>query len=128
MRLTALLRRQVTWLALSAVTFAGVAPAISQWVASTTGTLWVEICSTAGVKRVALDAGKAPAPAEEHGGKTHCPFCRLQSDLPAVRTASAALFPMAEAQDRHLPSFITSPALTRPVWPSALSRAPPRTS
>lgn len=128
MRLTVLLRRQVAWIALCAVTFAGIAPAISQWVASSTGTTWVEICSSAGIKRVALGSDKAPVPVGDHGGTTHCPFCRLQNDLPAAPPFTVTLFRVAEAEDQKPQLPVATPVHTKSAWPPALSRAPPQIS
>jgi len=128
MQLTAILRLQVTWLALCAVTLASISPAISQWIASSSGTTWVEICSSAGIKRVALDSDKAPVPAGDHGGTTHCPFCRLQNDLPAVPPSSITHIQVVEAQEQKPPIPVASAVHTRPAWPSALSRAPPQIS
>lgn len=125
MRITAHLRRQVTWLALCAVTFVAIAPAISHWIAASTGLTWVEICSVSGPKRVALDTGSTPAPTEDHASTSHCPFCRLQNHLPALPQSDIALVILTAVQGDTPSAQDTLPLRTKPLWAQALSRAPP---
>lgn len=125
MPLTKRLRRWIVQAALFAVTFLAVAPTISHWVAATTRMAWVEVCTTAGVKRVAVQAGEAPAPADPHGAGTHCPFCRLQGDQPLDLAPQLALLAVPDlAHIAPDAPYAPPPRAARP-WAPSLSRAPP---
>jgi hypothetical protein len=127
MRCNDRLRRRVAWLALCAVLFGAAAPSVSRWLAATRpGQTWVEVCSVGGTKRIALDDGESKAPAGDAGGE-HCPYCRLQSDLPV------ALLPTHEvvlaATRGESVAWAATPALRpRTVWAAHRSRAPPARS
>ena len=121
-------RRRLAWLAFCAVAFASVAPTLGQWLAASSGTTWVEICTATGFKRVALDMGEVPAPTDDHADATHCPYCRLQNDMPTVEQATIVLFIATVARDTHRPPAEASPLPPVRPWPAARSRAPPRFS
>lgn len=125
MRMTAYWRRQVTWIALCAVTFSAIAPAISHWIASAADSTWNEICSASGIKRVALDAQSTPVPVDERGSIQHCPFCRPQTDLAILPPSDVALGILAVAQGDARWTPRTQPLHVKRLWAPALSRAPP---
>jgi len=126
MRMTVSLRQRAAWLALCATVFASIAPVISHWFASSRGQAWVEICSATASKRVALQTGSAPLPAGDHDGTTHCPFCRLQNDLPLCPPSNIAFIVVAAPDDGDAARAPEAPpARGRLLWTIALSRAPP---
>lgn len=119
-------RRCVTWLALCGLLFAALAPSVSSVIEAASGRIWVEVCSAGGVKRVALGS-REPQPADHPGSGMHCPYCLTQSQLPALPGVSTlVLLNVGEASEPPLPGDPTQPLRTRPVWPAALGRAPPR--
>lgn len=125
------LRQRVAWLALCAVFFAALAPSISHFLASAThGKIWVEICSLYGPKRMALDLGadKDKTPGHQASSMSHCPFCRLQNDLPVLPTL-ANLSTFALTFDEAIPESIASaPPRARFIRTAHLTRAPPSIS
>lgn len=127
MHLSLQLRRQIARLALCAIAFAALAPAITHWLsASGTALAWAEICGATGLQRVALadpgHAGSTPDSDSATNGHEQCPFCRLQHDLPLLPATTAG-------QVAGLaPRGTAPPALVAPALPSGSSwtHAPPR--
>jgi hypothetical protein len=115
-------RRFVAPLMVGVLAFAVLMPALGQWLPKSAGMPWLELCTAAGFKRVAGDA-PADAPASRHA-KDHCPFCRLQQDLPFVPGAAAAVAPPAAPALAAI-AVPHPPARTQPRWTLALSQAPP---
>lgn len=110
-----------------AVLFGSVAPSLTTFFASSTGKAWIEVCTSTGTKLVAVDTDEAPDDNGIHTG-VHCPYCRLQQDMPAIAQAPGVLV-LADGSVRGVPA---PPALTLPpavaVWPAHHSRAPPQLS
>lgn len=119
-----LIRNRILWIAMLAILFGSVAPSLSTFVGKAVGKVWVEICTSTGTKFVALDGDEAPESGSLHTS-VHCPYCRLQQDLPAIAHAPGVLV-LADGSVRRAPR---PPALTPPlsaaVWPAHHSRAPP---
>jgi len=120
-----LCRRPIAWLALCSIVFAATAPAVTRWIASSSTELgWIDVCSTAGFKRIAFDAGSKNAPVGDHAAK-QCPFCRTCDQQPVVPTGHAfhLFFPDARSElpldSAHIPLRLS------PVGPAGPARAPP---
>lgn len=120
------LRTRILWMAALAVLFGSVAPTLTTFLASSSGQTWIEVCTSTGTKLVAVDTGEAPDDQEHkvHTG-VHCPYCRLQQDMPAIAHAPGVLV-LADGSVRGVPP---PPAQTTPlvsaIWPAHHSRAPP---
>lgn len=118
------LRHRILWLTAAVLLFGSVAPSLTTFVGKHSGTTWVEVCTTEGTKLVALESGED---SEQHGIHTgvHCPYCRIQQDLPAIAHAPGVLV-LADGSVRGVPR---PPEPTQPlpaaVWPAHHSRAPP---
>lgn len=87
-----------------------------------------EICTAEGVKTVEFAPGSAASPPAKHQGHAQdCPYCRLQSDSPALP-------PALHAVSHHLTTGSSRPHLfhgapeRRFVRVAANPRAPPRFS
>ncbi|HUL96125.1 MAG TPA: DUF2946 domain-containing protein [Usitatibacter sp.] len=127
--MTSNLRRRISWMALWAVMFAALAPAISHWVAARTGQAWGEICSAAGIQRVAIDQDSKPSPSGGHEFESgHCPFCRVQDHLPVLLTPVFALVVLSAIRRCALSAPLSQPPRAISFWAPALSRAPPSLS
>jgi len=111
--------RLTAWLAILAFMLGALAPAVSQWLASSgSGNVaWSEICST---------SGKQQQP-DGQVKQEHCPFCLIQAQavgLPPQATITVAIIEGADA----LPVlFLRSP---HPLfaWSPTHARAPPTLS
>ena len=122
--------RLLAWLTLVAVLFGALAPAWAQVIvrASAGASLsYIEVCTSAGLRRIAVDAADSGAPAP-HPAKAidavHCAFCLTQHQLPCLLGApppavapQCARMAAAPARPRPLPAMA---ALWRPP-----PRAPP---
>ena len=123
------LRTRILWMAILAVLFGSVAPSLTTFLPSSSGQAWIEVCTSTGTKLVAVDVDETQDDQKNsiHTG-VHCPYCRLQQDLPAVAHAPGVLM-LADGSVREVPE---PPALTPPlpaaVWPAHHSRAPPQFS
>ncbi|MGV1046329.1 DUF2946 domain-containing protein [Limnohabitans sp.] len=89
MRWGGLLHRRLAWLALCALLFGVLAPTVSKVLAASQGTIWLEVCSSDGTKRIAIsptgDRGtELPAMTD-----SHCAYCFLQQHSPFLPTALA---------------------------------------
>ena len=106
-----------------AILFGSLAPSLSAAVAQASGKARVEICTTSGTKLVQVDGDEPPS--DGLHASVHCPYCRLQQDLPAIAHAPGVLV-LADGSLRGvLPPPASTPPLTVGVWPAHRSRAPP---
>jgi hypothetical protein len=63
--------------------------------AATQGIIWLEICSPAGVERVALELTPDSTPASQTQGDAHCGYCLLQQLSPILPTTEVQWSPIA---------------------------------
>lgn len=107
MRLGGWLHRRLAWLALCAMVFGAFAPSISKFLAATHVTPWVEICSTSGAKRIAIDLGSKTLPEAPMAGDNHW---LLPATAPYPGSSDSSLhvggrhgidWPTADRQRRH---------------------------
>jgi hypothetical protein len=120
-------RRLWLWLVMAAVSFAALAPAVSQWLVSAGAPAWVQVCSAQGMRWVQATAPGLGQPDDGSGTTAShdtCHYCQLSHHgaAPPPAAAPALLSPSAA---RVMPERFLSAAATSPVWLSAQPRAPP---
>ena len=121
------LRTRILWIAALVVLFGSVAPSLTTFMASSSGQTWIEVCTSTGTKLVAVDTDEAPDDNSIHTG-VHCPYCRLQQDLPAIAHAPGVLV-LADGSVRGVPApAAPTPPPAVAIWPAHHSRAPPQFS
>lgn len=120
-------RQRITaWIATFAVLLGALAPAISQAMAgaSAADMGWMDVCTVAGMERVAIgDAGqKQDGPASP--AMEHCPYCFTHAGSFGLPPADPAVFIPAAAAEVMPPLYYVAP---RPLfaWANPHSRAPP---
>lgn len=121
------IRSQVLWIAVLAILFGSLAPSLSTWVTKNAGEAWIEVCTATGTKLVQIDGDDTPVHDNQHAS-VHCPYCRLQQDLPAIAHAPGVRV-LADGSVRGVPrpAALTLP-LAMSVWRAPPSRAPPAIS
>lgn len=87
MRMGRWLHRRLAWLALCAVVFGAFAPSVSTLLAASQEITWIEVCTTQGTKRVAMDEGNQESPRTPAMADNHCGYCLLQQQSPFVLTS-----------------------------------------
>lgn len=116
--------RLTGWIAVLAILLASLAPSLSHALASSTGSNWVEICTTQGSKWIAAgEDGSERAPASAHV-LDHCPYCSLHAPtlgLPPAGSLTQLPLRLAHEVPR---AFLAAPR-TQHAWVSAQPRAPP---
>jgi hypothetical protein len=80
-------RRRITWIALAALLYGALAPALANAMPAFAGKAWVEICSAAGVKRIAVDASQSPL-GGTHTPQKHCPYLQQLQHLHSIVDAA----------------------------------------
>ncbi|MBY0237703.1 MAG: DUF2946 domain-containing protein [Burkholderiaceae bacterium] len=118
------LYRQLAGWALCALTFAALAPTLSGWFAANSNTVWSEVCSATGTRRVAFDLGPSKAPATSQPGK-HCQYCQLLTKLPVLPGAPAALFLLATGTATAIAALSERPAAALLIRSAHRTRGPP---
>jgi len=112
-------------IAVLAIAFAALSPALAAATGKVSPVMWVELCSAQGLTRVALDAG-GPSSGDDHATRLseHCPFCHLEHAQLALPPAAAPDLPRLIGHADLPARFYTAP---RPpfAWAATRSRAPP---
>ncbi|MFN9152103.1 MAG: DUF2946 domain-containing protein [bacterium] len=123
-------RRAVAWIACVALLFSALSPVVARVMlaAQPGSTTWLEVCTSTGMKRVAIDVGAASdgsLPDSASAG-ADCPFCLLHAaaGLPGSVAASGLLVPQ---QAKSAPPLAkdTWRQPSGPTWTLASPRAPP---
>jgi hypothetical protein len=133
-------QRFASWIAMLAIVFASLAPAISHAFSSQSAplTLWQEICTAQGTKVISsvitqstdsLNTAKQNNLADQSmqphiGALEHCPFCFSHAGAVSLPPGSHVLF-LTELNARHLVEVYQSPSVQRYYQSAHLSRAPP---
>jgi hypothetical protein len=123
-------RRLNLWLAVLALAFSALAPAISHALARASGSEhWVEVCTAQGSRWVQLEEAGPGAPGSDTGEPLaghhdHCPCCPNGSQGMAPPPATAPLPLRLTLSEGPPQRFLTAPR-TAHVWRAALARAPP---
>jgi hypothetical protein len=117
-------RQLTTWIAALAILLASLAPSLSQALASSTGTNWIEVCTTQGSKWIAPSKdGSERAPASAHALE-HCAYCSLHApDLGLPPADQASQRPSRLGLE--VPSAFLAAPRTLHAWVRAQPRAPP---
>lgn len=134
-------QRWITSIALAAVTFAALVPALANaFGLNNMGPVaWIELCSGQGTRRIAVDNAGDPvvSTASVDGSESsrqsaahmteHCPFCHIEHTPAALPPAIAPAVPQTQAHQAFPALFY---AAKRPLhaWAPALARAPPALS
>jgi hypothetical protein len=129
-------QRFFTWIAIVAMMVSALAPAISRAMGpDENGRYFIEVCSAAGMHRIALTADEAAfyggqaVPADDgEGGNApmldHCPYCSASFNLPMLPAADRMpVFAVAGSQSAPKLFFVSPRPLF--AWSSAHPRAPP---
>lgn len=120
----------ILWIAILAILWGVAAPTLASVSGATASTLWVEVCTSDGTLLVAMPAdesrdGAANSSNSSHSAQNHCPYCRLQQDLPDIVHAPGVLV-LADGSVRHTPRARPSnPPPATAIWAACHSRAPP---
>ena len=114
------------WIAMLAILFSALAPAVSHALAAASASIdTAEICTTNGyklVKRIASDSSKAPASTKH--GMEHCPFCTTHGGSDVLAATPPVLVAPNGARDAYPSLFYTAPH-SQHAWSTANPRGPP---
>jgi len=126
---TARARRAVAWIACVALLFGALSPVVARMMlaAQPDSATWLEVCTSSGMKRVAIDVGTSTdgSMPDSAAAGADCPFCLLH--------AVAALPVSVVASGLRVPQVRSAPLLVDgtwrmppgPTWTLASPRAPP---
>ena len=120
-------RPRFVWLAILATLAMALVPTLSHALAHLRGqAAWVEVCTTAGSRLVALDAaGQAQQPATSAAAHLeHCPYCAPSFGGVGLPPSPLAL-PLATELATDVPALFLHAPRTLHAWCSAQPRAPP---
>lgn len=117
------------WIALLAILFGALAPAVSHALAVADHHAdKVELCTATGVQLVevpAADAGKKPLPPMHDMG--HCTCCTSHHTVHALPASSAAAIALTGGRTIYPPLFYAAPRRLH-AWSAAAPRGPPLTA
>lgn len=119
-------RRIVGWIAICAVLLQTFVPLVTHTRAAERSPLWVDVCSTDGIKRVALSvelSGEKPEPTVP-GKFPHCPYC-VSSATSLGAPPPDRILVFSSIERRHINAPIAVYIRARSVWRTPQSRAPP---
>lgn len=118
--------RPTAWVALCALLLATLAPAVSAWVGdgARAGTIFAELCTDAGMVRVAVADAGDDAPGTVRTGHGECPLCAAHTPALAGPIARAGV-PVPPGLHESAPSEPTFRGRARVAWSPAQPRAPP---
>jgi len=121
--------RAIAWIACLALLFGALSPVVARVMlaAQPDSATWLEVCTTTGMKRVAIDVGAASDGSlpDSAAAGAECPFCLLHAvvGLPASVAASGLLVPQARSAPPLADGILRQPP--GPTWTIASPRAPP---
>jgi Protein of unknown function (DUF2946) len=112
------------WIALLAILFSALAPALSQAVAAPAPFAGqMEICTMDGIRSISPDDPGTGAPPSDHFQK-HCSICLTHPAPPALLPPTAFVIASAASVQPWPPLFYQAPHALFP-WTAASPRAPP---
>lgn len=124
-------RRLIAWLAMLALGWAALAPAMAQAVvAASDDEGWVQLCTTTGMVWVqsggpaAADGSTPAAPASDDAPTMNCPWCTLHGGADTFVPPAPVALPVPERLADMPPAFYRAPT-TSFAWAAHPSRAPP---
>jgi len=106
------------WIAIMAVLFSALAPAVSRAMTPSSPYGYAEICSVDQIKK---------SPAQYDHTAEHCPYCATHGGTHALLPPAMASFAVVGGHDYYPPLFYSAP---RPLhsWSAAKPRGPPARS
>lgn len=128
MPLTRATRTLTAWIALCAILLGAVMPAMSHAMSRLAGddTRWVEVCTVAGTKLVAIADASPDGEGGDHGlfAAERCAFCATHGATPALPTPQVRPFAVDAAAVEFPRLYFRAP---RPLfaWVQPSPRAPP---
>ena len=128
-------RPLIIWIAMLAVLMGTLAPSMTSLLAAARGEIPLEICTTPYnrgaasllTQRAAQDTQSPIDHTLLHDGG-HCPYCRLQQEVPAMPHVPQPLVLATITSVRQALQLAPTPPPVAPTWPPPLSRAPPQLS
>ncbi len=124
--MTCLLARLTRGIVILAVLTASIAPAFGYAVALANLERGVEICTSAGLKRIPASDDSSGQPGAAHAFE-HCPYCTLRAPLLGPPPAAGLMPPPALVVHGVALALPDTPRFLA-VWSSAQPRAPPPSS
>jgi hypothetical protein len=120
------LRRHFTvWIAMLAILFSALAPAVSHALEARQGNAnWVEICTVAGTKMVQLGNGDQPTSDALSHHLKNCPYCAAHAGGPALPPVAPVTFAILGGHDVFPALFYTAPSVQF-AWSASAPRGPP---
>ena len=116
--------RRIVWITLFALVFHLLWPSIAQALPQQGATLWQEICSVDGTRKlIKTELGKKSEPAAQQGHDNHCPLCSGVGVLPTRNTDTQAFLLALREQVRVAP--LAQAPVTPPLSRGPAPRAPP---
>jgi hypothetical protein len=113
------------WIAMLAILFSALAPAVSHALAagSSAGNTLM-LCTISGYKLIQLHGdGDSKAPADAKSMQ-HCAFCTIHGGADALPATPAATLVLSGGRDIYPSLFYHAPG-TQHIWSAAQQRAPP---
>jgi hypothetical protein len=120
-------QRTVGSMLLLALVFASVGPWLQRALLSAGRTSFAEICTSKGLRRIALPSSNDEAPeriADEAAMASHCPFC-LAAQHAGLPPTATTLFPVSVATTSDTSPLRLQTAFNEFANPAARPRAPP---
>lgn len=121
-------RTWTAWIACAAIWLGALAPALAQASGGHGPSRWIELCTGAGMRLVAVDAHGQPAPAGTgQAGAAPMEPCAVCIGGPAglLPPGTTGLPSPAVAASRDAAAVAASPVPSRDGWPGAFPRGPP---
>lgn len=118
----------VVWIALLAVLFSALAPAVSHAMsAKGSPPQWLELCGVNGIKRIQLPDDGTPKQTDLMQHMEKCPYCAAHASPQALTPPLAFSFAVVGGHDLYPALFHQAPT---PLfsWAAAKPRGPPATS
>ncbi|WP_420714778.1 DUF2946 domain-containing protein [Roseateles sp. SL47] len=119
-------RTRILWLAMLAILWGVMAPSLTSGLARSTGTVWIEVCTSMGTQRIAVnDDDPSPSTENSRRAMSDCGYCRFQHHLPPIDPASHSGMLVSLPADDALPPAGGGRIPARHNWPAHFSRGPP---
>jgi hypothetical protein len=112
------------WIAMLAILFSALAPAVSHALAASTPSVLLEMCTIDGAK---TGDGSRQAPSKSMQGMEHCAYCLTHASSPALLPPAMSGFAVIGGHDHYPALFYTAPQPLH-TWSTAKPRGPPSRS
>jgi hypothetical protein len=119
--------RNATCFTLCAVFFTALLPSIGHTAKRSSEKIWFEICSTQGLKVIALDVDNDTSPSQA-SVNAFCPLCLLQSDHPSLFESGTKGQWSVHKTNTIAIQISINESPTIQIWAAHYTRGPPRLS